>query len=110
MEGHCKECETIYGEKCKCPNIDPFVRPYDIAENQGDLYCLASAEPNLRVDYAAIETAHPEIFCGENGPKRSINNEDYEIEVLEITGIFGGEVTIAKQDVMAMAKHYGLIK
>lgn len=87
-----------------------MLMPYDITENQDDLYFLKSVEPNLRTDGAAIEASNPQLFCGDNGPKRTINENDYEIEVLELHGMDGGETTISKHDVVAMAKHYGLIK
>lgn len=81
---------------------------YDICDNQHDLYYLESVETNSLVNNELLALKHPEIFCGDNGPKRSINDEDFEEEVLELYQK-GAIIVVNKQDVIALAKHFDLM-
>ena len=81
---------------------------YDIVDNKQDLDLLENAEPNLASrngDYFMDVTFQMMDCVG----KRTLNPEDYEFEKIELYQK-DQIVDVSKQDVIALAKHFGLIQ
>ncbi len=80
---------------------------YDITENKSDLHLLEDVEANRIVDEGEffMENTFALMDCT---PARCINEEDFEIEVLEIVQK-GVTVVVSMYDVEAMARHFGII-
>jgi hypothetical protein len=80
---------------------------YDITENKRDLDLLDNVEPNIGVrggDYFMECT----MSMRDDYPARSFSIEDFEFSKLELyQGV--NYVEVSKEDVIALAKHFGII-
>ena len=80
---------------------------YDITENKRDLHFLTNVETNSRIEGGEM---HMDTMCDiRNGVTRCINEEDYTYDVLELHQD-KQMVEVSKNDVMAMAKHFGIVE